>query len=108
MSPLDAAIEFHFGILMASSALWDPQQLMMESLGKEKNLAGKIVPEGVVVYGNDGSTDQHSYVQQLRDAGLNFFVTFVVVHNDRRVARFEVENSITSGDCLQGIYARIA
>ncbi len=78
------------------------QQLVMESLGKEKNLAGEIVHQGIAVYGNKGSTDQHSYVQQLRDGVLNFFVTFVEVRNDRRNARFEVEDGITSGDYLEG------
>jgi glucose-6-phosphate isomerase len=78
------------------------QQLVMESLGKEKNLAGEIVHQGIAVYGNKGSTDQHSYVQQLRDGVLNVFVTFVEVPNDRRVARFEVEDGITSGDYLEG------
>jgi len=78
------------------------QQLVMESLGKEKNLTGEIVHQGIAVYGNKGSTDQHSYVQQLRDGVLNFFVTFVEVRNDRRSARFEVEDGITSGDYLQG------
>ena len=53
-------------------------------------------------YGNKGSTDQHSYVQQLRDGVLNFFVTFVEVRNDRRGARFEVDDGITSGDYLEG------
>src|SRR6266513_2819918 len=60
------------------------QQLVMESLGKEKDLDGKIVHQGSAVYGNKGSTDQHAYVQQLRDGVLNFFVTFVEVRNDRR------------------------
>ena len=78
------------------------QQLVMESLGKEKNLAGEVVHQGIAVYGNKGSTDQHSYVQQLRDGVLNFFVTFVEVRNDRRGARFEVEDGITSGDYLEG------
>ena len=78
------------------------QQLVMESLGKEKNLAGEVVHQGIAVYGNKGSTDQHSYVQQLRDGVLNFFVTFVEVRNDRRGSRFEVEDGITSGDYLQG------
>jgi glucose-6-phosphate isomerase len=78
------------------------QQLVMESLGKEKNLIGEIVHQGIAVYGNKGSTDQHSYVQQLRDGVLNFFVTFVEVRNDRRGGRFEVEDGITSGDYLQG------
>jgi glucose-6-phosphate isomerase len=78
------------------------QQLVMESLGKEKNFAGEIVHQGIAVYGNKGSTDQHSYVQQLRDGVLNFFLTFVEVRNDRRGVRFEVEDGITSGDYLQG------
>src|SRR6266436_2263999 len=59
------------------------QQLVMESLGKEKDLEGKIVHQGIAVYGNKGSTDQHSYVQQLRDGVLNFFVTFIEVQKDR-------------------------
>jgi len=78
------------------------QQLVMESLGKEKNLSGEIVHQGIAVYGNKGSTDQHSYLQQLRDGVLNFFVTFVEVRNDRHGARFEVEDGITSGDYLEG------
>jgi len=78
------------------------QQLVMESLGKAKNLAGEIVHQGIAVYGNKGSTDQHSYVQQLRDGVLNFFVTFVEVRNDRPGVRFEVEDGITSGDYLEG------
>src|ERR1051325_11705427 len=51
------------------------QQLVMESLGKEKDLDGKTVHQGIAVYGNKGSTDQHAYVQQLRDGVLNFFLT---------------------------------
>ena len=78
------------------------QQLVMESLGKEKDLDGKTVHQGIAVYGNKGSTDQHAYVQQLRDGVLNFFVTFIEVHKDRRGKRFEVEDEITSGDYLQG------
>src|SRR5213078_1881260 len=53
------------------------QQLVMESLGKEKDLDGNIVHQGIAVYGNKGSTDQHAYVQQLRDGVPNFFVTFI-------------------------------
>ena len=48
------------------------QQLVMESLGKEKDLDGKVVHQGIAVYGNKGSTDQHAYVQQLRDGVPNF------------------------------------
>src|SRR5205814_6539475 len=55
------------------------QQLVMESLGKEKDLEGNTVHQGIAVYGNKGSTDQHAYVQQLRDGVPNFFVTFIEV-----------------------------
>jgi glucose-6-phosphate isomerase len=79
------------------------QQLVMESLGKEKDLDGKIVNQGIAVYGNKGSTDQHAYVQQLRDGVLNFFVTFIEVAKDRKAsAAFEVEDGVTSGDYLHG------
>src|SRR5881394_1875197 len=78
------------------------QQLVMESLGKEKDLDGNIVHQGIAVYGNKGSTDQHAYVQQLRDGVLNFFVTFIEVDKDRESRRFEVESGVTSGDYLHG------
>lgn len=78
------------------------QQLVMESLGKEKDLDGDIVHQGIAVYGNKGSTDQHAYVQQLRDGVLNFFVTFIEVRKDRRAPAVEVEPGVTSGDYLQG------
>src|SRR6266566_6197835 len=81
------------------------QQLVMESLGKEKDLDGNIVHQGIAVYGNKGSTDQHAYVQQLRDGVLNFFVTFIEVRKDRPASGaqpFEVEEGMASGDYLQG------
>src|SRR5438874_5367304 len=78
------------------------QQLVMESLGKEKDLDGNVVHQGIAVYGNKGSTDQHAYVQQLRVGVLNFFLTFVEVRRDRPSKRFEVEDGVTSGDYLQG------
>ncbi|HET9418332.1 MAG TPA: glucose-6-phosphate isomerase [Chthoniobacterales bacterium] len=78
------------------------QQLVMESLGKEKDLDGNIVHQGIAVYGNKASTDQHAYVQQLRDGVLNFFITFIEVRKDRHGERFEVEPGVTSGDYLQG------
>ena len=78
------------------------QQLVMESLGKELDLDGKKVNQGIAVYGNKGSTDQHAYVQQLRDGVHNFFVTFVEVRKDREGGVFEVEPKTTTGDYLQG------
>ncbi len=78
------------------------QQLVMESLGKERDLSGKIVHQGIAVYGNKGSTDQHAYVQQLREGINNFFVTFIEVLRDREGEGVEVEPGITSGDYLHG------
>jgi glucose-6-phosphate isomerase len=78
------------------------QQLIMESLGKELDRHGKIVQQGIAVYGNKGSTDQHAYVQQLRDGVPNFFVTFIEVEKDRATAPVKVEGDLTSGDYLHG------
>jgi glucose-6-phosphate isomerase len=78
------------------------QQLIMESLGKELDLDGNKVYQGLTVYGNKGSTDQHAYVQQLRDGLPNFFVTFVEVLRDRKKPSLEVEPETTSGDFLHG------
>ena len=74
------------------------QQLVMESLGKAVDVYGKIVHQGITVYGNKGSTDQHAYVQQLRDGQNNFFATFIEVSLDRAGAPFFVEDNVTSGD----------
>ncbi len=76
------------------------QQLVMESLGKEKDLNGKIVNQGIAVYGNKGSTDQHAYVQQLRDGVNNFFATFIEVLHDHDAKSIEVKPGVTSGDYL--------
>jgi glucose-6-phosphate isomerase len=78
------------------------QQLVMESLGKERDLEGRIVHQGIAVYGNKGSTDQHAYVQQLREGVDNFFVTFIEVLRDRQGRSIEVEPGVTSGDYLSG------
>jgi glucose-6-phosphate isomerase len=78
------------------------QQLIMESIGKEKDLTGTVVNQGLTVYGNKGSTDQHAYVQQLREGINNFFVTFVEVLRDREGQSLAVEPGITSGDYLAG------
>jgi glucose-6-phosphate isomerase len=93
------------------------QQLLMESLGKEHDLKGNIVNQGIAVYGNKGSTDQHAYVQQLRDGLNNFFIVFIEVLKDSCVksrtagtlegfsaCKLEVEKGVTSGDYLTGFY----
>jgi glucose-6-phosphate isomerase len=78
------------------------QQLVMESLGKEDDLDGNKVYQGIAVYGNKGSTDQHAYVQQLREGIPNFFLTFIEVLNDRAGKSPEIDPGVTSGDYLSG------
>lgn len=78
------------------------QQLIMESLGKEKDLRGKVVNQGITVLGNKGSTDQHSYIQQLRDGLPDFFLTFIEVLVDQQGKPLKVESDFTSGDYLSG------
>ena len=80
------------------------QQLVMESLGKDRDLDGNEISQGIAVYGNKGSTDQHAYVQQLREGIDNFFVTFIAVldDGDSPAAALEVEPGVTSGDFLRG------
>lgn len=78
------------------------QQLVMESLGKH----GK----GITVFGNKGSTDQHAFVQQLREGYRDFFVCFlrtlvpqtdwVVESQEPRDTSTAPSAEITSGDYL--------
>jgi glucose-6-phosphate isomerase len=75
----------------------------MESLGKERDLAGNVVRQGLAVYGNKGSTDQHAYVQQLRDGPDDYFATFIGVLDDGYHGAVDVEPGLDSGDFLQGL-----
>ncbi|MBN9664091.1 MAG: glucose-6-phosphate isomerase [Acidobacteria bacterium] len=77
------------------------QQLVMESLGKRLDLDGNRVDQGISVYGNKGSTDQHAYVQQLRDGVNNFFMTFLRVLEDGGDPH-EFEPGVRAGDYLDG------
>jgi len=76
------------------------QQLVMESLGKKLDRDGAIVHQGLAVYGNKGSTDQHAYVQQLRDGLDNFFVVFIEVLADPD--SIQPINKEHPGDALAG------
>ncbi len=78
------------------------QQLIMESIGKQFDLQGNRVNQGLSVFGNKGSTDQHSFVQQLRDGRNDFIVTFVEVLKDRKLDCPDVEPGLSSGDYLHG------
>jgi glucose-6-phosphate isomerase len=76
------------------------QQLVMESLGKEKDLDGKVVHQGLTVYGNKGGTDAHAYIQQLNDGRNDFFATFIEVLQD--AAPYPIDADFTMGDYLHG------
>jgi glucose-6-phosphate isomerase len=78
------------------------QQLVMESLGKDKDLSGKPAAQGIAVYGNKGSTDQHAYVQQLRDGVNNFYVVFIQCL-EAGGKPVEVEPGVQPGDYLNGL-----
>lgn len=96
-------LPYRDGLLLFSRYL---QQLVMESLGKNRDLDGAEVSQGIAVYGNKGSTDQHAYVQQLREGIDNFFVTFIEVldDGDSPTAKMEVEPGVTAGDFLRGFF----
>ncbi len=75
------------------------QQLVMESLGKREDRAGQTVERGLTIYGNKGSTDQHAYVQQLRDGRYDALTTFVAVLDDG------ASDATSTGDLLHGFLA---
>jgi glucose-6-phosphate isomerase len=77
------------------------QQLVMESLGKQFDRQGQRVDQGLTVYGNKGSTDQHAYVQQLREGVANFFAVFIRVLQSGGSAQ-ELDAGVTAGDYLHG------
>ena len=76
------------------------QQLIMESLGKEFYKNGRLCHEGIAVYGNKGSSDQHSYLQQLFDGPDNFSVNFINVRDSGGLTEFLPDGNL-SADYLQ-------
>jgi len=62
------------------------------------------VNQGLCVLGNKGSTDQHSYIQQLRDGLNDFFATFIEVQKDEAGEPVFTEPDATSGDFLEGFF----
>jgi glucose-6-phosphate isomerase len=80
------------------------QQLIMESIGKRLDRSGREVRQGLVVYGNKGSTDQHAFVQQLRDGPDNFFCCFLELLCPG-VPDPVLEDEVTAGDALAGFLA---
>ena len=82
------------------------QQLVMESLGKELDLDGKVVNQGLNVFGNKGGTDAHAFIQQLNDGRDDFFATFIEVLHDGE--NIPMENGLCMGDYLHGFLYGLA
>lgn len=76
------------------------QQLVMESIGKEFDRAGKTVHQGLNVFGNKGGTDAHAFIQQLNDGRNDFFVTFIEVL--RNTSKLPIDEKLEMGDYLHG------
>ena len=76
------------------------QQLVMESVGKRLDRRGAVVQQGLTVLGHKGSSDQHAYVQQLRDGTPDAFVVFVRVHAGEQDGALEIEPGTTLDDHL--------
>ena len=79
------------------------QQLVMESLGKELDLDGKTVHQGLNVFGNKGGTDAHAFIQQLNDGRDDFFATFIEILADAR--KIDLGDGKVMGDYLHGFCA---
>jgi len=77
---------------ISSNWSWNPW-------GKKRILTEKSSTRGSPST-EQGSTDQHAYVQQLREGINHFFVTFIEVLKDRKGTSIEVEPGVTSGDYL--------
>jgi len=77
------------------------QQVVMESVGKQHDRAGHAVRQGLTVFGTKGSTDQHAYVQQLRDGQDSAIALFVQAY-DTGVPPLFLSPDHTAGDALQG------
>ena len=78
------------------------QQLVMESLGKELDLDGNVVHQGLNVFGNKGGTDAHAFIQQLNDGRDDFFATFIEVQQD--ALALPIEGNTGMGDYLHGFF----
>lgn len=82
------------------------QQLVMESLGKEFDRDGKVVHQGLNVFGNKGGTDAHAFIQQLNDGRNDFFISFIEVMKDPM--NIPIADGIYMGDYLHGFQGGLA
>ncbi len=82
------------------------QQLVMESIGKEFDLDGNPVYQGLNVFGNKGGTDAHAFIQQLNDGRNDFFVTFIEIMKDPMNVKISDKSSMS--DYLHGFQAGLS
>ena len=74
------------------------QQLLMESLGKGVTRMGAHAPQGLAVYGNKGSSDQHALVQQLVDGQDRALILLMQVLDD---GTGPLSHELSLGDTMQ-------
>lgn len=79
-------------------------RLVMESLGKERDLNPKVTNQGLTVFVNKWSTDEHGYVQQLQEVPNDSVTKFIEVLHDGQDSQLMVEDKVTSGDFLHRFY----
>ena len=77
------------------------QQLVMESLGKTLDRRGRVVHQGLTVYGNKGSTDQHAMMQQVRDGRDDTFVHFI--ETTAHGPAMPIDGGLHASDTLLGL-----
>ena len=82
------------------------QQLVMESLGKEQDLDGNVVNQGLNVFGNKCDTDAHAFIQQLHDGRDDFFITFIEVMRDAE--NIPLNDQLSMGDYLHSFMRGLA
>ncbi|GAU34400.1 hypothetical protein TSUD_217400, partial [Trifolium subterraneum] len=92
------------GLLPAALQTIDIREMLLGASLMDEANRSTVVNQGISVYGNKGSTDQHAYIQQLREGVHNFFATFIEVLRDRPPGHdWELEPGVTSGDYLFGM-----
>jgi glucose-6-phosphate isomerase len=77
---------------------------VMESIGKVTVTDGESDPKGLTVYGSKGTTDQHAFVQQLREGSDDAVIGFVEVLDDE-LGAFHPELTTAASDSLSAFLA---
>ncbi|KAJ5074317.1 glucose-6-phosphate isomerase [Anaeramoeba ignava] len=76
------------------------QQLYCESLGKEYDINGLLINHGQTVYGGVGTSEQHSFIQQIQKGIHNVIARFIYCR--KRTTDYENQKAGTMGRQLLG------